>query len=92
MHDRQLAGLALWIMGEECRVGTKTIRLLFIDYSHGFNYMHFRISSGTDAAWEACLGRAGECGARGRACNPRSGGFGYQPLGTMTGARVARWT
>jgi hypothetical protein len=37
-------------------------------------------------------GLRGECGARGQACNPRSGGFGYHPLGTTTGARVARWT
>jgi hypothetical protein len=31
----------------------------------------------------------GECGARGRICNPLPGGFGHQPLGTMTGARGA---
>ena len=34
----------------------------------------------------------GECGARGRLCNPLPGGFGHQPLGTTTGVRVARWT
>jgi hypothetical protein len=32
------------------------------------------------------------CGARGRTCNPLPGGFGHQPLGTMTGVRGARWT
>jgi hypothetical protein len=35
---------------------------------------------------------ADECGARGRTCNPLPGGFGHQPLGTMTGVRGARWT
>ena len=47
------------------------------------------ISSGTDAAREAFLGCAGECGARGRACNPRSGGLGHHLSGTTTGARGA---
>src|SRR5215469_16911768 len=42
----------------------------------------------TGAASEAFPGRAGvRC--RGRACNPRSGGFGHHPSGTMTGARGA---
>jgi hypothetical protein len=31
----------------------------------------------------------GECGARGRTCNPLPGGIGHQPAGTMTGARGA---
>ena len=34
-------------------------------------------------------GLRGECGARGRACNPRSGGFGHHLSGTTTGARGA---
>ena len=48
-----------------------------------------QISSGKDAVREAVPDRAGECGARGRACNPRSGGFGHHLSGTMTGARGA---
>src|SRR5215470_6889222 len=43
----------------------------------------------SDAAWEAFPGCAGECGARGRACNPRSGGFGHQPPSTTTRVRGA---
>ena len=31
----------------------------------------FRTSPLSDAAWEAVPSCAGECGARGRACNPR---------------------
>src|SRR5689334_11748698 len=51
--------------------------------------MHDRISPKTDAVREAFPDRAGEGGARGRACNPRSGGFGHHLSGTMTGARGA---
>src|SRR5437016_12416266 len=43
----------------------------------------------SDAAWEAFPDRAGECGARGRTCNPLPGGIGHQPAGTTTGARGA---
>jgi len=34
-------------------------------------------------------GSRGECGARGRLCNPLPGGIGHQPAGTTTGARGA---
>jgi hypothetical protein len=51
--------------------------------------MGLRTSPISDAAWEAFPDRAGECGARGRTCNPRSGGFGHHLSGTMTGARGA---
>src|ERR1044071_6637043 len=51
--------------------------------------MQDRLSPFSDAVWEAVPDRAGEGGARGRACTPRSGGFGHHLSGTMTGARGA---
>src|ERR1041384_5675899 len=48
-----------------------------------------RISPFSDAVREAFPDCAGEGGGRGRACTPRSGGFGHHLSGTMTGARGA---
>jgi len=54
----------------------KIFRLIFVDVRPRFNYIQPRTSPISDAAWEAFPDRAGECGARGRACNPLPGGFG----------------